>query len=440
MRNKLVVISADALIFEDLEYLRTKPNFRFILENGSMVERMRSVYPTLTYPCHVTMATGCYPDKHGVTNNTFVEFKENPSWMFGHENVKCEDILDCCKKAGLKTASVGWPVSGNHKSVDYLVDECWPENVFDAEAFKNTYLETGTPKWLFDDIIEPIFSMRLSRKQPETSYFNTKIAAEIIKKYQPDIMMLHLGNIDKYRHQTGVFSDLVTTGLDETDDMLSIIIDATRDAGIFEKTNFIITADHGQLNKTRDINLNHLFLLNGLIEADCDGKITEWTAWCDSTGMSAQIYLKNPEDTEVYQKVHNLLKEKRDEGLWGISEVYTHDEFTKMRLNGKFSFVVETDGYTAFKNGWKEKAVTNLPLALHGCIGAEHGFHPDKGPRPPFVACGPDVLKGVVLPEAELVDGAPTYAKILGVKLPNADGKPLMKLLNNSDKGETIEC
>ena len=113
--NKLIVVSLDALVYEDLEYLKTKPTFAMLMENGAMVERIHSIYPSLTYPCHTTMATGCYPDKHGVVNNTALEFTENPPWLFDHKNVKCEDILDSCKKAGLKTASVGWPVSGNQR-------------------------------------------------------------------------------------------------------------------------------------------------------------------------------------------------------------------------------------------------------------------------------------------------------------------------------------
>ncbi len=428
MKNKLIVISVDALVFEDIEYLKTKPNFQFIIENGSMVERIHSIYPSLTYPCHTTMATGCYPDKHEVVNNYCFELKKAPSWMFGHENVKCEDILDRCKLAGLKTASVSWPVSGNHQSVDYLVNECWPEKIWDENNFEDVLIKNGTSKCLFDEIVKKHLPMRILRRHPQTAYFSTNVAADIIRKHTPDILTLHIANIDHYRHKSGVFSDLVTKGLDEVDDMLSILMDATKEAGVFEKTNFVITSDHGQINKTRHINLNCLFATNGLIETNAEGEITDWTAWCNSSGMSAQIYLKNPNDEKIHNAVYNLLKEKCEEGLWGISAVYTREEFKKMHLDGKFSFMVETDGYTAFKNDWKVPVV-NLPLADCGCVGAEHGFHPDKGPRPPFIAYGPDILKGVVLPEAELVDGAPTYAKIMGIELPYADGKPLTKLL-----------
>ena len=69
MRKKLIVISADAMVAEDLEYLKTLPNYRKYLEGGALVKHVRSIYPSVTYPCHTTMVTGVYPDKHGITSN-----------------------------------------------------------------------------------------------------------------------------------------------------------------------------------------------------------------------------------------------------------------------------------------------------------------------------------------------------------------------------------
>lgn len=127
--------------------------------------------------------------------------------------------------------------------------------------------------------------------------------------------------------------------------------------------------------------------------------------------------------------MYNLLKEKRDEGVWGISEVYTREEFQKMHLDGEFCFVVETDGSTSFEQDWQGPFAKPTQLTITGRVGGNHGFHPDKGPRPPFIACGPAFLKGAVIPNAELVDGAPTYAKVMGVELPCADGNVITKLL-----------
>ena len=60
---------------------------------------------------------------------------------------------------------------------------------------------------------------------------------------------------------------------------------------------------------------------------------------------------------------------------------------------------------------------------------ANHGHHPDKGPDPFFLGFGPDFKEGVRLPGARIIDEAPTYAKILGLTIPEADGKSIDGML-----------
>lgn len=69
-QSRVIVFSCDAMVWEDVEYLLTKPRFKELFESGSAVKRMRTIYPSVTYPCHTSMSTGAYPNKHGVTNNT----------------------------------------------------------------------------------------------------------------------------------------------------------------------------------------------------------------------------------------------------------------------------------------------------------------------------------------------------------------------------------
>ena len=49
MKKKLVVLSVDSLFDEDMEFLKTLPNFKKILDQGCYAEGgMRSVYPAFT--------------------------------------------------------------------------------------------------------------------------------------------------------------------------------------------------------------------------------------------------------------------------------------------------------------------------------------------------------------------------------------------------------
>ncbi len=430
MQN-LILISMDALVYEDLEYLKAKPSFNWMLKNGSIVERVRSIYPTLTYPCHISMSTGRYPDSHGVLNNTDDLIGSlNSPWKFEHQAVKGKDLLDACKKAGLSTASVGWPVSGHHPSVDYLVDECWPVKGNTLDDYKKAYLDTGTSQELFENTVEPFLWMRVGRRQPESSYFLTRISAEIIRRYKPNVLTLHIGNVDAYRHKTGVFSQLVTQGLDQCEEMLRLLIEATKDAGTFERTNFVVTSDHGQLDVVRTVHLNKLFADNGLIKTDDNNRIISCDAYCFTAEMSARVCIKDNSNLRVVEKVRSLLENACQSGLWGISKIYTREEVAKdERLDGDFDFVIETDNYSRFDEKWFGNPVTSMELGERGCVHGSHGFHPDKGLRPPFLACGPAIKTGVILPSARLVDGAPTCAAILKVPFLGVDGAPLTQIL-----------
>ena len=66
---RLIVMSNDALVYEDLEILREMPTFKQFYPHMAMVRGMRTIYPSVTYPVHCSIASGCYPDKTGVITN-----------------------------------------------------------------------------------------------------------------------------------------------------------------------------------------------------------------------------------------------------------------------------------------------------------------------------------------------------------------------------------
>lgn len=112
MGKHVIVISEDALIYEDTATLEQLPVFGSLWKKAARVEQVRSIYPTLTYPCHTTMMTGCYPDRHGIVNNELSNVKELSSdWNWFYDKVKVPSIFDRAKEKGLSTAAVFWPVT-----------------------------------------------------------------------------------------------------------------------------------------------------------------------------------------------------------------------------------------------------------------------------------------------------------------------------------------
>lgn len=429
MSKHVIVISEDALLYEDLETLKTLPNFSKIWPKTARVNRARSIYPTVTYPAHVSMMTGVYPDKHGVTNNEQPIMGELSSkWIHFRDWVKAPTIFDYAKAHGLTTAAVFWPVTGNHPAIDYLIDEYWPQT--EQESLRDCFENSGSSKEVMREIVEPNLSKLISRTPPYCDAFAHACAADIIRKFKPNLLMLHPANIDGYRHQTGVFSPRVTQGLYEIDLWFGDIVKATQDAGIYDDTTFFIVSDHGHMNIVRSICPNVLLAENGLITVAEDGSVADYIAFCKSAGLSAQVYMKDPSNQEHLERTYALLKRMCDEEVYGISRVYTAEEArSEEHLAGDFSFVLETDGHTSFTNDWRRPLVRNLDSTDYRFGRSTHGHQPDKGPQPTLFAFGPGVRAGVVLENCSIVDEPPTFARVLGFDMPDVDGKVLSELL-----------
>lgn len=54
----VIVISIDAMTNADLKQAGSLPAFSRLLQGCALVESVQSAYPSLTYPCHVSMVTG----------------------------------------------------------------------------------------------------------------------------------------------------------------------------------------------------------------------------------------------------------------------------------------------------------------------------------------------------------------------------------------------
>jgi len=84
MSKHLIVISVDALVFEDLEYARNLPAFQSLLERGSIVERITTVYPSSTHPVHASIITGVPTGDTGIICNKKIfkdlDFRLQQTW------------------------------------------------------------------------------------------------------------------------------------------------------------------------------------------------------------------------------------------------------------------------------------------------------------------------------------------------------------------------
>lgn len=102
MNQRVLVFSVDAMVYEDLQHLRSCRNTKKYFQNACGVRHIRSIYPTVTYPAHTTILTGCYPASHGVISNThFTTGSTEYEWLWDASNVKVPDVITAAKDQGV---------------------------------------------------------------------------------------------------------------------------------------------------------------------------------------------------------------------------------------------------------------------------------------------------------------------------------------------------
>ena len=69
--------------------------------------------------------------------------------------------------------------------------------------------------------------------------------------------------MDSMRHRYGVRSAEAKAALQRLDGRVARLIRATKDAGTFADTNFVVLGDHYQINVQKMIHLNMLFAKQG---------------------------------------------------------------------------------------------------------------------------------------------------------------------------------
>ena len=316
MSKHLVVMSIDAFVFEDIEYAKTLPNFAKVLNCASVIERVKTIYPSVTHAVHATLLTGAPAGVTGIVNNHI--FKpaapdtDTTQWYNILSEIKCDTILHAAKRAGLTTASSTWPVTaGVTDLIDYHIPSAL-NYYFDGRDHEPyaVYRELGASEEMIE-ILEGAVALYGHRdRHPEYDSFQTYCACEIIKKYKPNLLLTHPGDVDHVRHEVGVFGDEVKESIKRTDGWLGQILAALEEAGIADETDIVLLSDHGQINITRVISPNVYLVDNGYIKLDSDGHVKEWDAYVQSAGASAHVYLSRRDDKELYDGVYKLLDRK----------------------------------------------------------------------------------------------------------------------------------
>ena len=423
-KRHLVVISVDALVYEDIADTSELPLFAELIRGGSLTKNVLTVYPSLTHTVHASIVTGQPAGVTGIISNTvFTPGEADMPWYNDLSQIKCETIFDLAHAAGAVTAACHWPVTANAEGrIDYLIPELMDRDFEEAGGdLVQGFMNIGTTECL-KDIIEEALARRQTDKKitpsthPECDEIQIDCACEIIRRYKPDLLFTHPAYVDSERHRTGLFSPYVKAAVKKSEEWIGRLIEATKEAGIYEDTDFVILSDHGHLPYSKVVRLNKLLADEGLIRIGEDGEVADWEAYSHSCDLSALIYVKRPLDEELTGRVGELAECLKEKGDAGIKEIMTAREAELVYgLKGDFSFVLEAADGFEFSDEWRgEPVYVNVPEA-EGLGHSTHGHRPELGPQPVMIGFGPDFEPGKVTDGGNVLEYFEMFRKILGI-------------------------
>ncbi len=426
LTDHLIIISFDCLSALDYPLLKDLPHFQELLTHGSFCKRVETIYPSVTYPCHATIVTGKYPNRHGVVNNTLLQpGYDSPDWHWHRQSIKGTTLYDEARKSGMTTAALLWPVTAKAE-IDFNMPEIFANRPWHNQILVS--LLNGSP--LYQLQMNRLFGhIRNGLNQPELDDFVVESTIETIKK-KPDLLLVHFTDLDTQRHYHGFSSEEAHAALLRHDARLGKIMKALKENGIYDKSTIVALGDHSALDESKAIQLNVLLKEKGLITVTKRGKVTDWKAYCKGCDGSAYVYTKDKETALI---VKSLLVELQKNPLNGIETILTGEEAGSKGADEHCSFMIEARLGFYFKDvieGDFIHTITPEDVKAGRYTYGSHGYSPEKENYSTiFMAAGSGIRRHCEIPSMHLVDEGPTFARLLGLSLEDIDGKLIEDLL-----------
>lgn len=401
----VVVVTIDG--FRPNFYLEDKwttPNLKAMKREGAHAYGVNSVFPSVTYPSHTTIVTGVQPARHGIFYNALFEkdpdTKGQTYWHF--DQITSPTLWEVTQNAGLKAASVNWPVSVGAPTVF---------NISDVGAKGQKVMEDSTNP----PGISAVLKQKLFDNAPAIKIGVDKnvasIAAWVIKTEKPNFMTVHLLGMDHVQHVHGRNGPEVEQTIALADSAVGVIRNAITEAGIADNTLLIITGDHGFNDVSTTVSPNVWLKEWGLIDGE-----DNWKAKFHTAGGGAFMFLRDKNDAITLNTVIDKLKALPD----GDRKYFQLVERKKLSAIGADPNVVLA---LTGMNGASFNARTNAPAVSNG-KGGTHGYFPDtRNIQTGFVAEGRGLRKQTTIQEMDLKDISAIVVKYLGLTMPTSEGK-----------------
>ena len=224
-----VVVSLDGFRWDYTQFYDT-PFFDYMASIGVESALIPS-FPSKTFPNHYTLATGLYPDHHGIVSNSFYDATTGERFSLGNPKTKSngryyggEPIWNTVQKNGQRAAVYYWPGS------DVKVQDMSPWHYHEYDE---------KPQLTFNERVDGIIEM-LSLPAAE----------------RPRLVMAYFEQPDANGHRFGPQSKHTRDAVMKMDRLMQTLYQRLIALPIGPRINFIVVSDHGMTPITEERLIN----------------------------------------------------------------------------------------------------------------------------------------------------------------------------------------
>jgi len=352
------------------------PNLQDMAENGVQALSLQPVFPSKTFPNHLAMITGMYPENHGIILNNFSDpftgrryalrdrkAVQDARWYTG------EALWETAERQGVICASYFWP--GSELNLSYR-----RPTYFQYYDYLRPYRERvqGVLKWL-----------------------------QLPPADRPHFLTLYFEATDTQGHRFGPDAPETNHAIARVDSMIGLLRQGIAKLGMTGQVNVIVVSDHGMtaIDSTRQIHLDKTL---GEIRCDIEER--------------GPLMLLRPRNRSVDEVVHVLSQNAFHYRVYKREEIPKDFHYSHNSLIPPILVLADM--------GWS-LVTDKLPVRGKGTHGYDANHLDMHGI---FYASGPAFKHGYRTGTLRDIDIYPLICKILGV----------MPRQNIDGRLERIEC
>ncbi|CAB3378442.1 Hypothetical predicted protein [Cloeon dipterum] len=360
----VLIVSFDGFRHDYFDRI-SSPNFDRLKKIGSHGDLM-NVFETKTFPNHQSLATGLYPESHGVLANHVFDPQYNRTVNYSAELWHYNDQI-----MPIWTLN---EISSKERNSGVMM---WPGSEFSYHrGVVPTFIHKWDSKWSFQRRVDVVMSWL-------TQQHNSA-----------NLVMLYMEEPDTHAHAFGSESDEVTEQIKNVDSYIGYLADQLERHNLTESVDTFIVSDHG-MTETDE---HRIIDLNKIIDSSLYLRV----------GTSPVIHIyPNPGE------LPNLLRQLE----WASQQYRTFDVFTKDNLPEHWKvancrrappiLLVAKEGY-AFDD--LRQAIVDYAKKYNFTPSSSHryGLHGydnlERKMQPFFLAFGPSIREDYQAPQLHSID------------------------------------